>query len=400
MAKVITDEKQIDEVLNRGVEMIYPTKEELKKKLMSGEQIKLYCGFDPTGPDLHIGHGNQIRKLAQFQKLGHEVVFLIGDFTAMIGDPTDKTAARQQLTKKQVMENLKGYQDQAGTILKFKGDNSAKVMFNSKWLSDLNFAEVLELASKFTVQRMLERDMFEKRIDEGKPIYVHEFMYPLMQGYDSVAMNVDLELGGSDQTFNMLAGRDLMKSLKDKEKFVLTLKLLVDPTGKKMGKTEGNMITLTDSAENIFGKVMSWPDEMLLLAFEICTDWPMTDIDKMSKDLKSGANPRDYKLQLAQAIVEIYKGEKEALQAKDNFINVFQKKKKPDEVEKWQVKTSNLIEILTETGLAASNSEAKRVVKQCGVKINDKVVNDINFELGKGEHIIQKGKRHFIKVKI
>jgi tyrosyl-tRNA synthetase len=400
MAKVITDAKQIEEVLDRGVEAIYPTKEELQKKLSSGEQIKLYCGFDPTGPDLHIGHGNQIRKLAQFQKLGHEVIFLIGDFTAMIGDPTDKAAARQQLTKEQVIKNLEGYQSQAGTILKFKGDNAAKVMFNSKWLAELNFAEVLKLASKFTVQRMMERDMFEKRIDEGKPIYVHEFMYPLMQGYDSVAMNVDLEIGGSDQTFNMLAGRDLMKTMKDKEKFVLTLKLLVDPTGKKMGKTEGNMIRLTDIAEEIFGKVMSWSDEMILLGFETCTDWPMTDIAKIAKDIKEGANPRDYKMQLAQAIVTIYLGEKDALKAKDNFINVFQKKSSPDKIEKIKLTTNKFSEILVEAKLVDSNSEAKRVIKQGGVKIDDKVIDDINFELAKGEHLIQKGKRHFIKVKI
>jgi tyrosyl-tRNA synthetase len=399
MSKPITDEKQIDQVLSRGVEMVYPTKEELKKKLMSGERIKLYCGFDPTGPTLHLGHGNQIRKLAEFQKLGHEVVFLMGDFTAMIGDPTDKSAARQQLTRKQVLENLKNYQKQAGAILDFKGKNAAKVEFNSKWLGKMKFEDVLDLASKFTVQRMIERDMFQDRIADAKPIYVHEFMYPMMQGYDSVALDVDLELGGSDQTFNMLAGRDLMKTLKQKEKFVLTLRLLTDPTGKKMGKTEGNMVSLDQSAEDMFGKVMSWPDEMISLSFEICTDIAMSEIEKKSKAMKDGANPRDFKLQLAEEIVRIYKGDTEAAKAKESFINFFQKKEGPEKIETVNVKSNKLVDIMVESGLVDSNSQAKRDIKQGGVKVNEKVIDDINAELDAGENIIQKGKRHFVKVK-
>ncbi len=400
MAKVITDEKIIDRILRRGVEMIYPTKEELKKKLMSGERIKLYCGFDPTGPTLHIGHGNQIRKLAEFQRLGHEVIFLIGDFTAMIGDPTDKTAARKQLTRKEVLANLKNYKKQASSILDFSGPHAAKVMFNSKWLGKLNFEDVLNLASKFTVQRMLERDMFEKRIEEGKPIYIHEFMYPLMQGYDSVAMNVDLEIGGSDQTFNMLAGRDLLKEFKNKEKFVLTLKLLTDPTGKKMGKTEGNMITLDDTAEEMFGKVMSWPDQMIALGFEICTDELMAEIEEMTKKMKEGANPRDFKMKLAVDIVQIYKGEMAALAAKESFIKIFQKKTGPETVENKKVENKKLIDILSEVNFVDSNSEAKRVIREGGVKVDEKVIDDINYELSSGEHLIQKGKRHFVKVTI
>ncbi len=408
MPKVITDEKLIDRMLRRGVEMIYPTKEALKKKLMSGERIKLYCGFDPTGPTLHIGHGNQIRKLAEFQKLGHEVIFLIGDFTAMIGDPTDKVAARKQLPRKEVLANLKNYKKQASSILDFSGKNAAKVMFNSKWLGKLKFEDVLNLASKFTVQQMLERDMFEKRIEEGKPIYIHEFMYPLMQGYDSVAMNVDLELGGSDQTFNMLAGRDLLKELKNKEKLVLTLKLLTDPTGKKMGKTEGNMITLGDTAEDMFGKVMSWSDQMIALGFEICTDEPMSAIEAMTKQMKEGANPRDFKMKLANDIVKIYKGEKAALAAKENFIKIFQQKEKPEGIKTYKLSAElgeytlkgGVINILVETGLATSNSEAKRLIEQKGIKIDDQVIEDINYKLSTGEHLIQKGKRHFVKVVI
>lgn len=396
--KTITDERKINHVLERGVEAIYPDKESLKKLLISGKKIKLYCGFDPTGPSLHIGHGNQLRKMAQFQKLGHEVIFLIGDFTAMIGDPTDKAATRKQLTPKEVKANLKGWKKQAGAILDFSGLNPVKIKYNSQWLGKLKFADVLELASKFTVQRMMERDMFEKRAAEGKPIYIHEFMYPLMQGYDSVAMGVDLEVGGNDQTFNMLAGRDLMKELKGKEKCVLALKLLVDPTGKKMGKTEGNMITLVDSAEDMFGKVMSWPDSMIALSLETCTDVSFRDIEEMVQKMKAGANPRDFKMKLAYEIVKIYKGKAEAEKAQEGFVRVFSQKEKPDEVKSLKVKSHKVIDILVETGLAGSNSEARRLIDQKGVKSNDKVIEDINQELHSGEHLIQKGKRHFVKV--
>ena len=398
MSKVITDEKQIDQVLSRGVETVYPDKESLKKILMSGKQIKLYCGFDPTGPTLHIGHGNQLRKMAQFQNLGHEVIFLIGDFTAMIGDPSDKSAVRKQLTRKEVLANLKNYKKQASAILNFSGSNPAKVMFNSKWHSKLKFEDILNLASKFTVQQMIERDMFEKRIEEGKPIYVHEFLYPLMQGYDSVAMDVDLEIGGSDQIFNMLAGRDLMKDLKNKEKMVLALKLLVDPTGKKMGKTEGNMITLIDSAEDMFGKIMSWPDQMIKLSLEICTDLPMSEIEKIAEAMSKGANPRDYKLQLAYEVVKIYKGVEAAQAAKENFIKVFSEGQKPEEVKSYKVISYKVMDILVETGLASSNSEARRLIEQKGVKSNDVVIEDVNQVLHQGEHLIQKGKRFFVKV--
>jgi len=398
MTKVITDEKLIEEILRRGVEHIYPEPGALKKVLLSGKRLRIYCGFDPTGPDLHIGHGNQLRKMAQFQNLGHEVIFLIGDFTARIGDPTDKLAVRKQLTKKEVGKNLKGWKKQASVVLDFAGKNPVKIMYNSKWHEKLNFANVLNLASKVTVQRMLERDMFEKRMQEDKPIYLHEFMYPLMQGYDSVAMDVDVEIGGSDQTFNMLVGRDLMKKFKDKEKFVLTIRLLVDPTGKKMGKTEGNMVELTDSADNMFGKIMSWSDEMIIEAFEICSDVPAEELNEMKKQMQSGTNPRDLKLKLANEVVKIYKGEKEAKESKENFIKVFSKKERPDEVKSFKVKSRKLLEILEETGLVTSKSEARRVIEQGGLKINNEIVKDVNFNLTSGEHLIQKGKRFFVKV--
>jgi tyrosyl-tRNA synthetase len=398
MTKVQTDEKLIEDVLTRGVETIYPDKDALKNMLMSGNRIKLYCGFDPTATSLHIGNAINIRKLAKFQELGHEVIFLIGDFTAMIGDPTDKKAARTQLTRAQVLNNCKGWKKQASDLINFSGSNPAKLMYNSKWNAKLKFSDVLELASHFSVQQMLERDMFQKRIEDAKPIFIHEFMYPLMQGYDSVAMEVDLELGGNDQTFNMLAGRTLLRVMKNKEKMVLTNKLLTDPTGKKMGKTEGNMINLTDTAENMFGKVMAWTDPMIKIGFEILTDVPMPEVEKMAEAMTKGANPRDFKLKLAFEVVKIYKDEKSAQAAQDNFIKVFSQGQKPEEVKSYKVKSHKVTEILVETSLASSNGEARRLIEQKGVKSNDVVIEDMNQVLPKGEHLIQKGKRFFVKV--
>ena len=270
--KIITDEKLIDEVLSRGVEQVFPDKEMLKKKLMSGERIRLYCGYDPSAPALHIGNAATISKLSQFQKLGHEVIFLVGDFTGMIGDPTDKGATRKKLTRVEVLENAKDYQEQAGGYLKFDGENPARVMYNSEWSDKLTYRELIELSSNFTVQQMLARDMFQKRLADEKPIYLHEFLYPLAQGYDSVAMDVDLEVGGNDQMFNMLCGRTLQKNINNKEKFVLTLKLLADETGKKMGKTEGNAVFLNQTPEDMYGAVMSWTDGTIVPGFEMVTD--------------------------------------------------------------------------------------------------------------------------------
>ena len=282
---VITDEKRINELLNRGIENIF-VKEELKKKLLSGKKLKIYLGIDPTGPTLHMGHAIPLKKLKEFQELGHQVILLMGDFTAMIGDPTDKMAARKQLTHKEVLNNLKKYKKQASIFLKFTGDNKAEFKFNSKWLAKMNFEDVLDLASKMTVDQMLKRDMFVKRNEEGKPIFIHEFMYPLMQGYDGVAMKVDIEIGGNDQMFNMLTGRHLSLQILNKDKSVITMKLLEDNSGKKMGKTEGNMITFEDAPSDMFGKVMSWNDSLIEKGFELCTDVVEINTEENPKDLK------------------------------------------------------------------------------------------------------------------
>ncbi len=390
---VNTDPKKIEDLLSRGVENIYPSRGFLEAALKSGKQLTLYTGYDPTGPSLHIGHGITLLKLRQFQELGHKIIMLIGDFTGMIGDPTDKSAARQRLTKKQVLENCKAYKKQASAILNFSGKNATQVKYNSKWLGKMSFADVVELSSHFTVQRMLERDMFEKRMTEEKPIYLHEFLYPMMQGYDSVAMDVDGEVGGNDQTFNMLAGRTLMKDLKNKEKFVLTSKLLTDNTGKKMGKTEGNMVALSDTPEDMFGKVMSWSDEMLPNAFALCTTLPMDDV----KQILSADNPRDAKLRLAFEITKTFLGEKAAQKGKEHFASVVQNKEKPAEIPELKPSAMDILTVLVEAKMCSSKSDARRSIDQKGVKVNDIVVESYDVQLKKGD-VVQKGKRFFVKI--
>jgi tyrosyl-tRNA synthetase len=254
--KIITDKEKIEEIITRGVEKNYPSDDFLKSRLEKGEQLKIYLGIDPTGPTLHMGHMVVLKKLSQLQKIGHKIILLIGDFTAMIGDP-DKASAREPLTRQQVMENQKLYKEQASVLLDFDGNNPAEFKYNSEWLGKMNFEDVLNLASKVTVQQILERDMLKKRFNEGKPIYVHEFMYPLMVAQDSLVMEVDGEVGGNDQTFNMLVGRDLQKKVQNKDKFVIPMKLLVDNSGAKMGKTTGNMLSFADSPDEKFGKIMS-----------------------------------------------------------------------------------------------------------------------------------------------
>jgi tyrosyl-tRNA synthetase len=345
-----------------------------------------------------LGHALSLMKFAEFQKLGHKVIMLIGSFTAMIGDPTDKMATRKPLTRKQVLENAKKYKKQAATFLNFSGPNKAEIKYNHKWFDKMNFKEVVDLSANFTVQQMLERDMFDKRVKEGKPVSLHEFLYPVMQAYDSVAMNVDGEIGGNDQTFNMLAGRTLMKSLQNKEKFVVTNKLLADPTGKKMGKSEGNMITLDDSASEKFGKVMSWTDGMIVPAFELCTYTEKEKVNEIKLKLENGENPRNAKILLAKEIVKIYHSEEESQTEEQNFVNKFAKKEIPNEIEEFDLAGKTIIEVLVEAKLVNSNSEARRAVEQNGVSINQEKVTDIKTEVKAGD-IIQKGKRFFVRIK-
>jgi len=390
----------INELLSRGIQNIYPTKEFLENKIKKGEKLTIYLGIDPTGPTLHLGHAIPIKKLAEFQRMGHKIILLMGDFTAMIGDPTDKTATRKQLTHKEVMNNLKNYKKQASKLISFKGKNAASFKFNSKWLGKMTFEKVLSLASNMTVQQMLERDMFKKREEEGKPIYLHEFMYPLMQGYDSVAMNVDGEIGGNDQTFNMLCGRDLIKTIKNKEKFVITSKLLEDNSGKKMGKTENNMVALSDSSEEMYGKIMSWTDGLIIPGFELCTNVSSSELEDVARELSANTNPKDLKMKLARQIVAIYHGEKKAEEAGNNWEKTFSKKEIPEDVEIFSAQQDDLlVDIFLNNKIVLSKSEYRRLVDEKAITNLDTDEKVLYVDKVK-EGTYRIGKKRFCKIEI
>ncbi len=394
-----TNPEKIEEILTRGVESLFPNKEFIKSRLMSGKRLKIYWGIDPTGKTLHIGHAIPLKKLSELQKLGHEVIFLVGNFTAMIGDPTDKLAARKILTAAEVKENMRAYKKQASKFLKF-GFGGAKIRYNAKWLSKLSFKQVLELASNITHSQMIKRSMFQERIKSDKEIYLNEFMYPLMQGYDSVVMDVDGEMGGSDQIYNMLMGRDLQKKLKNKEKFVIATKLLEDPNGKKMGKTEGNMVSLSDNADEIFGKVMSWTDGMIIIGFELCTNSSPEDIEKIKKEIEGGTNPRDAKIKLAKGIIEIYHGKAAADKAEENFINTFKKGGLPENIEEIKIETGKILsEVLVEAKMIESKSEFRRLVTEGAVSdaVSGEKITDANYKIEK-EITLKIGKKRFVKI--
>lgn len=380
--EVLKDPVIIERILTKGVEQILPSSDILKKLLLSGKRINIYQGFDPTGDTLHIGHTVGMRKLEDFRKLGHNVIFLIGDFTARIGDPSDKTSARVRLSKEQVEENMRRYIDQASHIIDISNkDNPVKVLYNSQWLEPLNFADIIELASEFTVQQMLKRSMFQKRIEEDKPIYLNEFLYPMMQGYDSVMMDIDVEVGGNDQLFNMLAGRDLVRSRLNKEKIVLAGKLLSTADGTKMGKSEGNMIKLSDTPNDIYGKVMAFEDSQLLIGFEILTKFNMGEVKEIEERLKSGENPINIKKELAYEITKDIKGENEAISAQTYFESVFQRKDIASEIPERKVNSKKIIDIIVELNIANSKGEARRLVEQGAVKVNEEKITDWNTEL-------------------
>ena len=329
-----------------------------------------------------MGNMMGVRKLAQFQKLGHEVIFLIGDFTGMIGDPTDKTAARQKLTHEQALKNLKGYKDQVKNIIDFGGKNPVKILFNYDWLSKLTFEDVIELTSHFTVQQMIERDFYQERLKQNKPIYLHEFLYPLMQAYDSVEMDVDLEVGGNDQMFNLLTGRTLMKAYKNKEKFCLTTKLLTDSSGAKMGKTTGNTVNLTDTPEDVFGKIMSLSDSLLTLGFELLTDM---DLPK--------TEPMIAKKTLAFEVVKQIHNEAAAKNAQKDFATTFQKKTPAFD----QPITGKGTLAATITPLVGSSSQAKRLIDQKAVDLNGQTTTTFDQKVKKGDQI-KVGKKIFVTV--
>lgn len=401
--KTITDEKMIDELLLRSVAEILPSKELFKKELMSGRQLRIYIGADPTGTALHLGHATNFMVLEKFRKLGHKVIILIGDFTARIGDPTDKTAARVQLTREQVVENTKTWLKQLAPIVDLHNkENPIEVVYNHDWLSKMTFEDVIHLASNFTVQRMLERDMFEKRIKEQKPIYVHEFFYPLMQGYDSVQLDVDVEICGNDQKFNALAGRTLVQRYKSKEKFVFITTLLENPITKEkmMSKSLGTGVFLDTSNVDMYGKIMSQPDENIVQLFTDCTYVSLSEIEVIKNDLSGKkVNPRDIKARLAFEITKIYHGEAAAKLAEQAFENTFAKGGVPDDVQEVTFDARDVLsEVLVKAGVVPSKAEWRRLIDGGGIKTeDDEKITDTNFKPTK-TMILKIGKRRFVKV--
>ncbi len=386
----------IDQLLSRGVQDVVP-KKGLMEKLHNGDKLKVYLGIDPTSTTISLGNAVPLRKLRDFQNAGHEVIFLVGSFTALIGDTSDKDAMRKPLTAEEIETNFHTYKEQASKILDF---SKAKIVYNGDWLSKLNFQNIVELAQQFTVQQMIERDMYQKRIEGGKPIGLHEFLYPLMQGYDSVHMEVDLEIGGNDQLFNMLAGRTLLRAYKDKEKFVLTTPLIEGLDGRKMSKSYGNTIDIMDPANDMYGKVMSMADELIIKYFLLCTDVPLKEIDEVDKSIKAGDNPRDAKMKLAREIVALYHSKEAGDLAEQEFINIFKKGGVPDDMPTFELSGDrNIIDLLELCKLIESRSDAKRVIQQGGVKVNDKKVDDPNATIHlEKDMVIQVGKRKFAKI--
>jgi tyrosyl-tRNA synthetase len=389
---------QIDILLTRGVDKIYPSREALEKVLRSGKKLRLYQGFDPTGSNLHIGHMVGLRKLRQWQDLGHEVIFLIGDGTGQAGDPSGKTRAREKFfTNDELKNNAKEWLLQAKKIVRFDGDNPVQIRYNGDWLNKLNLADILGIAQNFTVQQLIERDMYQERIKKGEPINLREFLYPLLQGYDSVAMDVDLEQGGTEQTFNMLAGRTLVANFLHKEKFVLTVPLLADSKGVKIGKSEGNVIALTDPPSDLFGKIMSLGDDSIVPCFTLLTDKSLAEINQIKESITKGSNPIDFKKDLAFTLVSMLHDPDSAILAKKTFESTIQDRQLPDEIPVHKIISDNIIDALVETKLAASKSEARRLLDQGGIKIDGQKVKDYQT-LVKNNSVISAGSHRFAKI--
>lgn len=398
-------------ILKKGTDEILPEAELVEKLKKSSEEkrpLVIKLGLDPTAPDIHLGHTVVLRKLKAFQDLGHEIVIIIGDYTGMIGDPTGRSEARKQLTREEVLRNAETYKKQ---IFKVLDPNKTKVRFNSEWLSVMTFRDVINLSAKYTVARMLERDDFKKRYASGLPIAVHEFFYPLMQGYDSVAIDADIELGGTDQKFNILMGRTLQKEYGKKDVQVGMFMPILEGTDgvKKMSKSVGNYIGINESPEEIYGKTMSIPDELIIRYFELVTDIHPDEIYKMKQDMaQDKVNPRDLKMRLAREIITLYYNEEEAKKAEESFKSVFQKGELPEDIEEVLVGKENLendsiwiAKLLVLLKLSPSTSEARRSVEQGAVKINEDKVTDtkLNVRIKNGD-IIRVGKRKIAKIKL
>ena len=391
---VNTDQQKINELLTRGVDEIIG-KEELEKKLKSGAKLRVKLGIDPTSPNLHLGRSIPLLKLRDFQKLGHKIIFIVGDFTGVIGDTSDKDAERPMLSKKTVKENLKNYKAQVAKLIDVK---KAEVVFNSKWLAKLDYNDVGEHADQFSLAEFIARENIRRRLDAGTRISLREVLYPLMQGYDSVAVKADVEVGGTDQRFNMLAGRELQAHFKQKPQAIGMNPLIEGTDGRKMSASWGNTINFNDAPNDMFGKIMSITDNLIVKYFTYLTRVSMTEVKAVENALAGGSNPRDYKLKLAYEIVKLYHGVKAAAKAQKNFIKTFSKKEKPEDMKELSPKALEIVSVLVEAGFAASTSQARRAIEEGGVKINDKKVKEVDAKVKSGD-IVQKGKRFFVRIK-
>ncbi len=396
---------KIDEnlaIIKRGCDELL-LEAELIEKLKKDKPLRIKAGFDPTAPDLHLGHTVLINKLRQFQDLGHEVLFLIGDFTGMIGDPTGKSATRPPLTRDDVIENARTYEQQ---IFKILDPEKTLVMFNSSWMNEMDVSDLIQLAAKHTVARMLERDDFDKRYKSGQPIAIHEFLYPLIQGYDSVAMKADVELGGTDQKFNLLVGRELQKHYGQEQQIVLTMPILEGLDGvQKMSKSLNNYIGIHESPDEMFGKIMSISDDLMWRYFELLSFKSEAEIKTFQTEIADGKNPRDVKFALAEEIIERFHDQTAATKARETFIARFQKGAMPDEIEEVTLKAADgqiaIANLLKEAKLVNSTSDAMRMIKQGAVKIDGEKVEDSKLLIKTGtSHVYQVGKRRFAKVTV
>ncbi len=388
----------MEELLTRGVDQIIG-QEELENALAGKRKLRLKFGVDPTRPDLHIGHAVVLRKLRALQELGHTVIFLIGDYTTKIGDPSGKSKTRPMLTDDEIAANVETYLAQVGQILDIK---KAEIRYNSEWLGKLSFGDIINLASNISVAQIIERDDFKNRLASGQELALHELLYPLMQAYDSVALEADVEFGGTDQLFNLMAGRALQKKLGQKPQIVFTCELLVGLDGaKKMSKSLDNYVSFTDTPVDMYGKIMSLPDSLIAPYYKLCTEIALPVIDQLVKTLADGANPRDSKASLAREIVRLYHGEAAALKAEESWNATFRDRKGPtdDQIQVHHIsKATSILEVLTASGAASSNTEARQLLSQNGVKVNDTTVTDETTQVKSGD-LIQVGKRRFFKLK-
>lgn len=395
------------EVLMRGVqygedETRAVMERELRERLAEGRPLRVYLGVDPSAPDLHLGHTVPMRKLAQFQELGHECVFLIGDFTGLIGDPSDKDKTRPQLSRDQLMENVRTYTDQAFKIL---DADKTMIRYNSEWLGELDFEDVIHLASNFTVAQFLERENFAKRFEKGAPIYLHEFFYALMQGRDAVALETDVQIGGTDQTFNIMAGRKLQQVWEQRPQILITVPILPGTDGvQKMSKSLGNAIPIDTTAEDMYGKLMSIPDDAMRTYFDLLTRFHPNEIKQIFAELDAGdRHPRDVKMMLAREITSIFHGERGAKKAEKHFVRVFQQQKRPEEMETYTLsEPMNIVDLIVDLGFAKSKSQARRLVEQGGVRLDDEKITDTYYDVtppADGEPtVLRVGKRRFAEL--